>query len=588
MLFYDAEVFKFDWLFVIYDMVNQRKHVIVNDKDTLEKFYRENKNNIWIGFNSRHYDQYILQGILCGFDPKEINDFIIRDDNPGWKFSNLFRKFPLINYDVMLGTDRGLKSFEGFMGNNIKESSIPFNIDRKLTPAEIAETIKYCTHDVEQTIEVFMQRQEEFNTMLYFIKHFNYPLSYISKTKAQLAAIMLGGNNKGKTFDDEFNFPIVDCLKIKKYKSAVEWYKNPKNWDYKKYQLVEIAGVWHILAWGGIHGAKGTAVKTDKNGQLVIDVSNSKPYHGKGIFLMIDVGAYYPSQQKQFKFGYRVMNNPENFEFIHDSNMNFKKLGDKKKRQPFKIMDNAISGQMKQSTSALYDPMGNNSICVNGQLMLVDLIEHLEMSGHGELIQSNTDGILIKIKNNQDYEIIDDIVYEWECRTGLHMDIETFVGEVFQKDVNNYLIVDRETGAVKTKGAYVKKLSRLDYDLPIVNKAITEFMIHETPIEKTILGCDELLEFQQVKKISAKYQHILYGDEILKERCVRCFASKRKTDKGLYKVHIDKNKPDKLEGTPERAFIYNDSVIDVKVPSYLDKEWYIDLTRKRLKDYGVM
>lgn len=65
------------------------------------------------------------------------------------------------------------------------------------------------------------------------------------------------------------------------------------------------------------------------------------------------------------------MDHPENFEFIHDSNIEFKRKGDKKARQPFKIMDNAISGQMKQPQSALYDPMSNNTICINGQLLLL-------------------------------------------------------------------------------------------------------------------------------------------------------------------------------------------------------------------------
>lgn len=71
-----------------------------------------------------------------------MNDFIIVQDEPGWKFSSLFRKIPLNNYDVMLGTDSGLKVFEGFLGNNIKESSVPFDIDRKLTPEEIKRNAK--------------------------------------------------------------------------------------------------------------------------------------------------------------------------------------------------------------------------------------------------------------------------------------------------------------------------------------------------------------------------------------------------------------------------------------------------------------
>ena len=228
MLFYDFEVFKYDWLVVINDVVNKKEHVIINNQDKLETIYNQFSKDIWVGFNNRHYDQYILKGILCGFNPKRINDYIIVKGLPGWKFSSLFKNFPLNNYDVMLGTDRGLKAFEGFMGNDIKESSVPFDIDRKLTEEEIQETVKYCRHDVEQTIEVFLKRIDEFNTMIYFIKHFKLSISSISKTKAQLAAEILGGNRKGQNFNDEFDFPILDCLELKKYRFIADWYRTKK------------------------------------------------------------------------------------------------------------------------------------------------------------------------------------------------------------------------------------------------------------------------------------------------------------------------------------------------------------------------
>lgn len=589
MLFYDFEVFKYDWLVVVLDMAEQKEHVIINDPEELERLYRKNKNDIWVGFNSRHYDQYIFKGILAGLDPKEINDFIIVKDQPGWRFSNLLRNFPLNNYDVMLGTDRGLKIFEGFMGNSIKESDVNFNIQRKLTPAEIQETVKYCRHDVEQTVEVFLRRKEEFNTMLYFINHFELPISCISKTKSQLAALILGGNGKGKTFNDEFEFPILGCLDLKKYAHIPKWYQDPANWDYEKSQLVNVAGVWHVFAWGGIHGAKGTEVKTNRNGKLVIDKRHSRPVNEKGVFLVIDVTAYYPSQQERFKFGYRVMDRPENFEFIHSSNIKFKKLGDKKARLPFKIMDNAISGQMKQSSSMLYDPMGNNSICVNGQLMLLDLIEHLEKGlPRLNLIQSNTDGIIIKLNNYDEFDLVDDIVYEWEQRTGMEMELDTFIGEIFQKDVNNYLLIDRETGAVKTKGAYVKKLSDLDYDLPIVNKALTEYMLNGISPEQTILACNDLKEFQQVKKISSKYEYLTHGKNILNEKCVRCFASLDPADGGLQKRHGTTKNFAKLEGTPEQVFLWNGAMAGIKCPAKLDKQWYINEAKERLRSFGVI
>lgn len=592
MIFYDFEVFKEDWLVVLIDPSKRQETVIVNDPDHLSRFYEENKHDIWVGFNNNHYDQYIMKSILLGFDPKKVNDWIIVKGKDGWQFSSLFREIKMINYDVMLNNDKGLKILEGFMGNDIRESSIPFDLPRKLTQEEIDETIKYCRHDVEQTIQVFLKRIDEFNTMMFFIKHFKLSLDFLGKTKAQLAAKILGGNHKGKYFDDEFKFPILDCLDLKKYKFVADWYKDPENHDYSKSQKdVIVAGVEHTFSWGGGHGAR-------------------PKFHAKGDFLIIDVTAYYPSEQKKFKFGYRVMDYPENFEFIHDSNIEFKRKGDKKARQPFKIMDNAVSGQHKQKSSALYDPMSNNSICVNGQLMLLDLIEHLEP--YCELIQNNTDGIIVRLYDyDNDFETIDKIVAEWESRTGMKMEFETFFGEIYQKDVNNYLMIDREIGTVKAKGGYVKKLSDLDYDLPILNKALVDYMVSGIPVERTINGCNDLKEFQIVRRISRLYTKILYGGYWesyqainpssgrmktfkrfigqrvgLKERCVRVFASVDMNDGGLWKVK-GSDKIEKLEGTPEHSFIWNDSVNGVAVPAKLDKQWYINSAKKRLNDFGV-
>ena len=62
---------------------------------------------------------------------------------------------------------------------------------------------------------------------------------------------------------------------------------------------------------------------------------------------------------------------------------------------PYKKMLNALSGGMKDETNPAYDPRNNNCMCINGQLMLLDLIEHLEVIPGFELIQSNTDGLII-------------------------------------------------------------------------------------------------------------------------------------------------------------------------------------------------
>ena len=77
MLFYDFEVFKEDWLVVVIDVTKRQEHVIINSPVELEALYEANKYDIWVGYNSRHYDQYILKAIICGLNPKELNDWII-------------------------------------------------------------------------------------------------------------------------------------------------------------------------------------------------------------------------------------------------------------------------------------------------------------------------------------------------------------------------------------------------------------------------------------------------------------------------------------------------------------------------------
>lgn len=561
--FYDFEVFKYDWLVVIINPITKEIVEIVNDKAALQKYFDDHKNEIWIGYNNRRYDQYIMKGILLDMDPKQINDFIIVEGRNGYLFSSLFKEIKMINFDTMLRVDTGLKPLEAFMGNDIRETSVPFNIDRKLTKKEIEETFKYCRNDVEQTIEVFLARKAEFDAAMGLVKIFNLPLSYLGKTGAQRVAKILDG--KGKRFDDEFEFEIVSTLRLSKYKYVADWYKKPENHDYTKKQEVIIGGIKTILAWGGIHSA-------------------IKKYYGEGVFLMADVTAYYPSLQLRYKFGYRNMGSPENFEKIHGENLRFKALGDKKARLPYKIADNAISGQLKDKDSSLYDPRENNAICVNGQLLLVDLIEKLE--SHIEaLIQANTDGILIKLKSMKDFDLIDDIVWEWEERTGMRMGFDLY-SKVYQKDVNNYLLVSKD-GKTKTKGAYTKGLSKTDNDLPIINKAMIEYMTHGVPVETTILECEDLIMFQKVVKLSGKYWRTWHNGKYMVDKCYRVFASKDHNDTYIGKCKREGATIEKFANTPEHCFIDNGKVIDKKVPSKLDKTWYISLAKERLRQYGV-
>ena len=577
MLFYDMEVYFKDWLGVFLDTDSQKEHVIVNDPEYLRRLYEEHKNDIWCGFNINHYDQYIVKAILLEIDPKYVNDRIIEEHIDGWQITHQFRQYPMINYDLFLSRDKGLKTLEGFMGSNIKETDVDFNIRRKLTDEEIEMTIKYCRHDVEEAIKVFMHQINEFHASMGLIKAFPDELSIkdLSRTKPQLSAKIIGCERTHH--DDEFEVFVLDCIDLKRYKAAKEFFLNEENHWYKRgtkkneFKIVA-GGLEHTLGWGGIHAAKEKYYCDNKDRQI---------WH-------VDVASFYPRLMIYHKLLTRNSKNPEKFKEIFERRIQLKKEGKKKEQAPLKIVINSTYGACKDVYSAAYDPRQANLITLNGQLMLLDLIEHLEAIPGFDLIQSNTDGLIISLPNDDEsFDKMDDICYEWEQRCNMELEFDE-IESIYQKDVNNYVFRFAD-GKLERKGAYVKELSPLDFDLPIVNKALVDYMMNKVAVETTIGLCDDLIMFQKIAKLSGKYEYVEHNNKKYTYKCYRVFASKDPSDGRLLKVKKKETGMvgEKFANTPESCFIFNDDVTDVKVPAKLDKQWYIDLAHKRLNDFGL-
>lgn len=614
MIFYDFEVFRYDWMVVVADSKERTIFPIINDANGLADFYRENRDDIWVGYNSRHYDQWILKAILCGLDPKWLNDWIIIQHNEPWQFSDAMRQIPLNNYDVMPNPPVGLKTLEGFMGSNIKETDVPFNIDRKLTEDELEQTVFYCRHDVEETMKVFMERKAEFDAQFQIVQLFGLPLNCIGDTEARITARVLDCHPH--RWEDEFDYYFLPCIQLKKYRFVMGWFRNAmrdareeykgrfdlhedrcRKFFYDRSLTVDVAGIPHSFGFGGLHGA--------------ID----HPVHLTGQILHVDVGSYYPSMLIAWDLVTRSADHPELYKQIYDTRMALKRAGKKREQAPYKKLLNALSGAMKDVYNPAYDPRNNNCMCINGQLMLLDLIEHLEAVPGFELIQSNTDGLIIRIPDtDESFEAVDNICYDWETRCStpkcsILLGLDT-IAEIYQKDVNNYLWIDAD-GGVERKGAYVKELKAIDYDLPIINKALVERMVHKVPVEKTIGECRDLREFQKLVKLSDKYDHVeheigvprvvrttRHRDGSVTEtleyptsrrysyKSYRVFASKDRTKGRIVKCK-PRRRPEKFGGTPDHCFIWNDALDGAECPDELDRSWYIALAKKRLEDYGV-
>lgn len=586
ILFFDFEVFKHDWLVVAIDPINKKEYVIVNDKTQLQDLYNRYKNDIWVGYNCRNYDQYILKAILLGFNPKVVNDWIIVKNRKGWEFSSMFNKIPIYIYDTMPNIPVSLKVLEGFMGNNIHETSVPFDIDRKLTKHELDETIKYCRFDVLNTIEVFLKRKDEFDAQMDLLKAFKLPLSHLGKTQAQLAAIILDA--KRVRFKDDWDIRLPENVQLGKYKEVGEWFLNKDNHRDDASLTINIAGLEHTVAWGGIHAGIQKTTITCEEDEAMFDA---------------DVGQLYPNIMRIYNLLSRAARKPEMLGYVLDTSMRLKAEGKKKEREPYKRQCNIFYGAEGDKYNALYDPLHRTLVCVFGQVFLIDLIDKIEDIIY--LINSNTDGIFFKVKK-KDIPELKRRVGEWEKRTGLVMEYDEYT-KFISKDVNNYLAV-KVNGEIHAKGAYVKDLNDLDYDLPIVNEALRNYMIFGTPVEVTINACSDFRKFQKIVKLSSKYQWVEHEqgynpwytkrgklniryDSFHKydNKAYRVFASKDVDDGRLMKCKCTEtgSKKDKFGNTPDHCFIYNGDIRGVEIPNKLDRQYYIDLAKKRLEDFGI-
>lgn len=298
------------------------------------------------------------------------------------------------------------------------------------------------------------------------------------------------------------------------------------------------------------------------------------------------VCAYYPSLMIQYDYVSRNIKDPQHYKDIYKTRLAYKAAKDKR-ANPLKIVLNSTYGAMKDRYNPLYDPLQANNVCVSGQLLLLDLIEHLEP--YCDIVQSNTDGILIKLRAeneeeaNREYARVDDICYEWEKRSRMNLEFDEFK-KVIQRDVNNYIIVHAD-GSYKSKGGEVKKLNDLDYDLPIINKAMINWFIKGIPAKETILACNDMREFQKIVKISRLYLYGMHNGQRLNEKTFRVFASNRDSDGMILKVKTEGAKGEKFANTPDHCFIDNSEVLGKPVPDCLDKNWYVELAEKRIERF---
>lgn len=583
LITYDCEVFAHDWLVVFKDTETGKYTAIWNDNDALKMALSEDC--VYIGFNSKHYDQFIIKAIALGYSAEEIkkvNDYII-NGGQGWECPMLRDQFFRFNNvdikdDMQMGLS--LKAIEGHLGMSVEESTVSFDIDRPLTEDEKKETLKYCIHDVDTTEKLVELRTDYLKNKINLGKMAGLDeIKAMGMTNAKLTAAMLKASPQ--PHNDERKYVYPDNLR-KEFIPPEVFEFFDKMYDPSISDKDLFSGKLNLnigecpvtLGYGGIHGA--------------IPNFFWEETEDRGIWNE-DVGSYYPHLCTINGYTSRNIPSPQVYEDILERRMQAKAAGDKVTANALKLVCNTTYGCLLNKYNDLFDPLMGRSVCISGQLYLLELAEHCYQEIEGlRIVQLNTDGIMVEC-DKKDYDKLTEICKEWQERTGFDLEEDTVV-KIAQKDVNNYVEV-QPGGKAKAKGGYLVKgiapagAFNVNNSCIIVATALKEHFVNGTPVEDTINACDDIFQFQIIAKAGAKYReayHLVDGEQVPVQKVNRVYATADTRYGKLFKVKAENDATAKIEMLPEHCIIDNDNHLTI---SDVDKSFYIDMAKKRVNDF---
>lgn len=583
-IFYDLEVFQEDSIAVFKDINGRTLRIFHNDFHGLKEFI---DGKVLVGYNNYHYDDYVLAAMIDSVDLeygqqwiKVVNDNIISSNT--YLTSIPDNLFSLDCFQQINVAKSSLKKIEANIGLSIDETAVDFNINRKLTNKELADTINYCGQDVNATITIFKLRWfSYFISKLMIVDMLDEKIKYkaLRWNTTTITAYLLVGNNNVIQWDawqlGESNFDNATLLQ-KVPKEVREMWRDEKEKKYTHYGL----GAIIEFSKGGLHGTNDSSQKEFKNVKL-LDVTSLYPN------ILIKLGALGKATKK--------------YQDIVNKRIQVKH-SDTTLSNALKLVINATYGLMKNQYSKLYNPNAALSVCIYGQIALYDLCERLYSAGY-TLININTDGVAFNGGEESDYMTIQK---EWESEYGLELELSEF-DYWYQKDVNNYVAVDRNNH-IKVKGGevnhYFDPTDYLDDPLHlkagvnwtstntkgIINKCIVDKLVHGRDfVDTCVENRDHPILFQYVLQAGNTYLGTIdeYGNEYQKVN--RVFATNSDLGVTLKKVKLMENKDGEMvesqqyfPNAPENMFVYNGDLRDFdNFKDIIDIDFYVNLAEEK-------
>lgn len=535
--------------------ISDRKNQLT---ELVDYFHYKNIDKMFCGYNNKHYDDVIINYMIDFYYKLDSLSYIktckslfnlshtIVTSEEGdttkfkrWKYAKYFYSMDLLTMLFSSKLRVGLKEMQVTMHyNNVEEYNGDFN--NYLKDSEIDSMIQYNINDVESTTELLNRLKKDVELRLFIEQE--YGIDALSMDSVKFGETLLLkkyceqsqlSEQYVKTLRSPMDYiPLKDVIlpfityknpKLKEVledmKSQVVYSKERKGYE-KKFVL---SNVRYSVGVGGIH-----SLHTPK-----IFVPNDNEYIGHS-----DVTSMYPSLIIKHGFIPRHLGKEflQVYSQIYKERVEAKHSGQKLKNQALKLTLNSVTGKMQQETSWMYDPFSVFKIRINGQLILLMLVDRL-LELNCKIVQVNTDGVVYIAQKTQ-RDAVQGAVSEVEQITQLGFESDDYEA-FYQYAGNDYFGVlagysqSKDPGLIEKKGMFITE-PRLGKGLApvIIPKAVINYFLTKQPVSEYIRNTKDIKEFLMYQRVDKKFK-VIHGETPV-QRINRFYASTN--DYSLFKV----------------------------------------------------
>lgn len=521
-------------------------------------FFKNTGDKMFCGYNNKHYDDVIINYLIDFYYKMDslsylkicnslfnLSSTIVTSEEGDtskfkrWKYAKYFYSMDLLTMLFSSKLRVGLKEMQVTMHyKNVEEYSGDFN--QFLPDSEIDNMIEYNVNDVESTTELLNRLKDDVQLRLFIEKE--YGIDALSMDSVKFGeTILLKKYCEETRLSEQYVKTLrspMDYIPLKDVILPFISYKNPKLQDVLKDMKSQIvyskerkgyekkfvlSNVRYSVGVGGIH-----SLHTPQ-----IFVPSDNEYIGHS-----DVASMYPSFIIKYKWIPRHLGKEfwQVYSQIYKERIEAKHSGQKLKNLALKLTLNSVTGKMQQETSWMYDPFSVFKIRINGQLILLMLVDRL-LELNCKIVQVNTDGVMYIAQKTQ-REAVQEAVSEVERLTQLTFESDDYEA-FYQYAINDYFGVEKgysqshDPKLIEKKGMFITD-PRLGKGLApaIIPKAVINYFLTKQPTSEYIKSSKNIEDFLMYQRVDKKFK-VLHGDVPI-QRINRFYASTN--DYSLFKV----------------------------------------------------